>query len=88
LPRELNVFIHTESIALGALLKWTRVTASGGQAKNVIAGGRVRVNGIVETRRGRQVRPGDLVSIEASVALRVRRGAGVPTPPPVASRVS
>jgi ribosome-associated protein len=43
---------------------------SGGEAKAVLAAGSVAVNGEVETRRGRQLAPGDVISLgETSVRL-------------------
>lgn len=46
---------------LDQFLKWSGVTPTGGQAKLLIQAGEVRVNGEVETRRGRGLKPGDRV---------------------------
>jgi ribosome-associated protein len=67
------VVIHTEAITVGALLKWARVVATGGEAKELVRRGRVRVNGQVERRRGRRVRPGDVVEVGSAI-LEIRRG--------------
>ncbi len=64
-----EVPIRTETIELGAFLKWARVVRSGGQAKRWIQTGRVRVNGEVERRRGRTLRPGDVVEVEGRVLV-------------------
>ncbi len=56
--------ITGESIRLGQLLKLGGVVESGGDGKGLLAGGAVLVNGTVETRRGRQLRDGDLVEVE------------------------
>lgn len=48
-------------IRLDQFLKLTGLFETGGQAKLVIQGGEVRVNDEVETRRRRQLQPGDLV---------------------------
>ena len=57
-------------IRLGQLLKAAGLVDSGGEAKQVLAAGVVRVNGEVETRRGRQLRAGDVVALgDASVRL-------------------
>lgn len=53
--------IETEYIKLDSFLKAENIVASGGEAKILIAEGEVRVNGEVETRRGRKLRPGDRV---------------------------
>jgi ribosome-associated protein len=50
-------------MTLGQALKASDVVGSGGEAKAVIQGGEVRVNGEVETRRGRKLREGDLVEV-------------------------
>lgn len=52
-------------IQLDQFLKLKNVVQSGGEAKHVIQGGLVKVNGEVETRRGRKLALGDLVEIEA-----------------------
>lgn len=55
--------LRGEIITLDALLKATGLAASGGEAKALIAGGEVRVNGEPETRRGRKLRAGDTVAL-------------------------
>lgn len=50
-----------ETIKLDQFLKLAQVVQSGGQAKLLIQSGQVMVNGAVETRRGRKLRPGDVV---------------------------
>jgi len=50
-------------IGLGAFLKVAGVAATGGHAKLLIQGGRVRVNGAVEMRRGRRLDVGDTVVV-------------------------
>ena len=51
-------------ICLDQLLKLRGVSDSGGQAKVMIQAGKVKVNGEVETRRGRKLRLGDKVDVE------------------------
>ena len=53
--------LRGEFITLDSLLKATGLADSGGRAKTLIAGGEVRVNQEVETRRGRKLRAGDEV---------------------------
>jgi ribosome-associated protein len=60
----LQVPIRDESIRLGQLLKLAGVVDDGATAREVIERGLVTVNGEVETRRGRQVRAGDIVTLE------------------------
>ncbi len=56
-----QVSIHTEFIRLDALLKLSGLAMSGGQAKELVQSGAVRVNGEVCTMRGKKLRPGDQV---------------------------
>jgi ribosome-associated protein len=57
------VAIRDESIRLGQLLKLADLVEDGGEAKQVLLQGLVQVNGEVETRRGRQLVPGDTVTV-------------------------
>jgi len=50
-----------ERIKLDQFLKFEGLCETGGQAKIQIQAGEVRVNGQVETRRGRRLNPGDVV---------------------------
>jgi ribosome-associated protein len=52
-----------ETIKLDQFLKLAQVVQSGGEAKVLIQSGQVQVNGVVETRRGRKLRPGDVVFV-------------------------
>ena len=65
-----DVPIRDDSIRLGQFLKLANLVESGAEAKPVIAEGRVRVNGEVETRRGRQLHHGDVVQL-GGLAARV-----------------
>ena len=51
-----------EFILLQSLLKAAGFVGSGGEAKVAIANGDVRVDGEVETRRGKKIRAGQVVS--------------------------
>jgi ribosome-associated protein len=53
----------SSSITLGQALKAADIVGTGGEAKIVIQGGEVRVNGEVETRRGRKLHEGDVVEV-------------------------
>lgn len=48
-------------IRLDQFLKFHGITQSGGEAKHLIQGGDVKVNGEVETRRGRKLKTGDVI---------------------------
>nr|WP_091739920.1 RNA-binding S4 domain-containing protein [Microbacterium azadirachtae] len=66
-----DISIGGESIRLGQFLKYAGLLDSGGDAKEAIIDGYVRVNGEVERRRGRQLIDGDLVTYEERT-VRVR----------------
>ncbi|KUI21741.1 RNA-binding protein [Mycobacterium sp. IS-1496] len=68
-----EVPITDDTIRLGQFLKLASLIDSGADAKSVIADGQVSVNGEIEVRRGRQLRPGDTVTLGADSA-RVTRG--------------
>ena len=57
-----TIMIETEFIKLDALLKFAALTATGGEAKQVITDGMVAVNGETCTMRGKKIRPGDTVT--------------------------
>ena len=63
-----DVPIRDESIRLGQFLKLANLVESGADAKPAVQQGLVRVNGEVETRRGRQLEKGDVVSVAAQSA--------------------
>ena len=53
----------TPTICLDKFLKLCGIVGTGGQAKVLIQGGEVEVNGELETRRRRQLRVGDTVKL-------------------------
>ena len=63
----IDVPVH-DAIRLGQFLKLANLVESGGEAKPLVADGAVSVNGEVETRRGRQLAPGDVVSVGGQAA--------------------
>jgi ribosome-associated protein len=69
--RPVDVPIRDESIRLGQLLKLADLVEFGSDAKELIS--EVLVNGEPETRRGRQLRAGDVVELGGQSARVVRR---------------
>ena len=59
-----EIAIHTEFIKLDALMKFSALAESGGEAKQLIADGLVMVNGEVCLQRGKKIFPGDTVFFE------------------------
>jgi ribosome-associated protein len=60
-PRD--VPIREETIRLGQLVKLAGLAGSGAEATELVHDGAARVNGEVETRRGRRLRRGDVVEV-------------------------
>ena len=58
-----EVAIRDDSIRLGQFLKLADVIDAGSDVKRLLADGDVAVNGEPETRRGRQLRRGDVVRV-------------------------
>ncbi len=60
---ENTVDIHTDFIKLDALLKYTGIAETGGDAKLLVQDGNVRVNGEACIQRGKKIYPGDRVEL-------------------------
>lgn len=61
-----EVLIQTDYITLGQFLKLADAVDGGGEAKNVILSGLVLVNDEVDTRRGRKLYEGDVVTYQGN----------------------
>lgn len=59
-----TIAIRDAYITLGQLLKRAGFVNSGGEAKLFLAEAVIRVNGEPDNRRGRKLRPGDVVAVE------------------------
>ena len=69
-----KIRINTDFIKLDALLKFAGLCETGGEAKELIQGGAVKVNGEVCTMRGKKCRAGDTVELEGQT-VQVAAGA-------------
>ena len=58
----MEITIRDEFIKLGQALKLADLVSDGVEAKYVISDGLVKVNGETDTRRGRKVYDGDIIS--------------------------
>ena len=56
-------------IKLDSFMKWQNLVDTGGHAKLVIQDGEVRVNGKIETRRGRKLINGDKVTFKGKTVI-------------------
>lgn len=62
-----DIAIRDEYIKLDSFLKYAGAVLSGGEAKELIQGGKVSVNGEVCTMRGKKMRPGDEAEIGGKI---------------------
>ncbi|MDR1835659.1 MAG: S4 domain-containing protein YaaA [Fusobacteriaceae bacterium] len=62
-----RIKIKGEYIKLDQLLKLSGIADTGGGAKNWILEGNVLVNGVKEQRRGKKIRPGDVVETAGEI---------------------
>lgn len=58
-----KIKISTDFIKLDQFLKWAGVCESGVIAKNFILDEMVKVNGMIEIRRGKKLYPGDKIEV-------------------------
>ncbi|MBA2345956.1 MAG: RNA-binding S4 domain-containing protein [Rubrobacter sp.] len=53
----------TSGMTLGQALKASDLVSSGGEAKILVQAGEIKVNGEIETRRGRKLLSGDVIEV-------------------------
>ena len=58
---------NDQTIKLDQFLKWIGAASTGGEAKLMIQGGEVKVNGAIETRRSRKLVSGDSVMVQGEI---------------------
>ena len=58
----MEITIKTPFIKLDQLLKFSGLVSTGGEAKDVILEGLVKVNGEIAFQRGKKIYPGDKIS--------------------------
>jgi len=56
-----EIKINTDIIKLDSFLKWSGAVSLGSEAKILIQDGQVKVNGEVETRRGKKLTKEDII---------------------------
>jgi ribosome-associated protein len=72
MPRDIP--IRGDMIRLGQLLKLAGIVGGGGDAKALLAEETVLVNGEPDNRRGRQLHPGDVISVVGEELKLTREG--------------
>ena len=60
-----DVKLKKEPVELYKILKFEGMATSGGEAKTVIADGKVSVNGIIETQKSKKIMSGDVIEYNA-----------------------
>ena len=68
-----KIYIRDEFIKLGQAMKLAGMVYNGAEAKELIQGGDVQVNGQTELRRGRKLVPGDVFTFRQASAQVARR---------------
>ena len=58
-----EITINTDYITLGQFLKLADIIQSGGEAKSFLAQNKVEIDGVLDNRRGRKLRGGEIIEI-------------------------
>jgi ribosome-associated protein len=66
-----DLAVGKSNINLTQVLKSANIAETGGMAKQLVADGRVCVNGQVETRKRRQMAAGDVIEVMGHEAIRL-----------------
>ncbi|MDA0322641.1 MAG: RNA-binding S4 domain-containing protein [Verrucomicrobia bacterium] len=68
-----DVEVTRQPIELYKLLKFEGFVSTGGEAKSVVAEGRVLVNGEIETRKRKKIVSGDIIEFgDETIRVRLR----------------
>lgn len=67
--KETTFRLSSDYITLGQLLKSIDLIGSGGEVREFLAHNEVTVDGVEESRRGRKLRPGDVVEVKDRVKV-------------------
>lgn len=62
-----DIFINKEHVELFKILKFEGIASSGAEAKDMIAGGAVLVNGVVETQKRKKMMAGDTIELNGEL---------------------
>ena len=63
IKKKTEIIIKTEYITLGQFLKLADIIESGGEAKMFLAENEVQIDGVIDQRRGRKLRGGEVIEI-------------------------
>lgn len=71
----MKIEISTDYIKLGQFMKLAGIITNGGESKNLISDGLIKVNDMVEYARGKKLFPGDIVNFEGKEYVVVKKDA-------------
>ena len=71
----MKIEISTDYIKLGQFMKLAGIITNGGESKNLISDGLIKVNDMVEYARGKKLFPGDIVNFEGKEYVVVKEDA-------------
>ena len=60
-PTEIS--IYSDYITLGQFLKLADIIQTGGEAKSFLAEHEIKIDGVIDNRRGRKLRGGEIVEV-------------------------
>ena len=60
-PTEIS--IYSDYITLGQFLKLADIIQTGGEAKSFLADHKIKIDGVLDNRRGRKLRGGEIVEV-------------------------
>lgn len=69
-----EIQIKTDYIKLDQFLKLSGAVQTGGQAKEMIVGGLVKVNGVKAFERGKKLRNNDIIEVDGEYKFKVVQG--------------
>ena len=67
IKKQTEITIYSEYITLGQFLKLADIIETGGEAKGFLAQNEVKIDGVVDNRRGRKLRGGEKVEVLGQV---------------------
>ncbi len=65
--------IDSDYIKLDSFLKLAGIVMSGGEAKEMIQDGLIKINNEIEKRRGRKLYPGDILVFDETSSFQIER---------------
>ena len=64
-----NIVVREVPIELCQFIKFGGLSDTGGEAKQLVTDGRVLLNGVVETQKGKKLKVGDVVKVDGHTII-------------------